>query len=120
MLNCITSLVPGRFVNDYQKHEYDNALEIVLWHPSTALCETQYKFVAAYGQLDQPENAIRHWENCKATNPEMSADFVADILRLWNFQEPFITHYMEGFEKAGYPCRATPCGLKPVVAAGEN
>jgi adenylate cyclase len=104
----------------YRKREYEKALEILLWHPSTALCETQYKFVAAYGQLLQPEKARPHWENCKATNPDMSTDFVADILRLWNFQESFIEHYMEGFEKAGYPCRSTPCGLKPFVAASEN
>ena len=41
----------------------------------------------------------------------MSADWVADLLRLWNFQESFIEHYMEGFEKAGYPCKSKPCGL---------
>ena len=104
----------------YRKHEYQEALEAVSLHPSPALCETQYKFVSAYGQLLQPEKARPHWENCKATNPDMSADFVADILRLWNFQEPFIEHYMEGFEKAGYPCRSTPCGLKPVATASGN
>jgi adenylate cyclase len=103
----------------YRKREYDKALEIVLWHPGTALCETQFKFVAAYGQLNQPEQAEPHWENCKATNPDMSADFVANILRLWNFQEPFIEHYMEGFEKAGHPCRATPCGLKHAEAVKQ-
>ena len=38
---------------------------------------------------------------------------VAEILRLWNFQESFVEHYMEGIRKAGYPCKFPSCGINP-------
>jgi len=104
----------------YRKRDYQKALDIALGHPSTALCETQYKFVAAYGQLSQPEKAKPYWKNCQAMVPDMSADWVANVLRLWNFQESFIEHYMQGFEKAGYPCHSTPCGLNEKKVTGDS
>lgn len=94
----------------YRTQDYKQALEMAFGHPVPGLCETQYKFVAAYGQLGEPEKARPHWKSCEEAERDWSADFIARILRLWNFQEPFIEHYMEGIEKAGYSCRAHPCG----------
>jgi adenylate cyclase len=94
----------------YNRREYQKSLDVVLVHPALALCETQWKFVASYGQLGQPDKAKEHWEKCEAIVPDMSADWIADVLRIWNFEELFIEHYMQGIRKAGYPCRANPCG----------
>ncbi len=96
----------------YRSGEYQKSLDIVVVHPALALCETQWKFVASYGQLGQPEKAKEHWAKCEALVPNMSADWIADVLRIWGFQEPFIEHYMQGIAKAGYGCRANPCGNK--------
>jgi adenylate cyclase len=93
----------------YRKEEYQRALDILFGHPTMAVCETQWKFVAAYGQLGQPEKAKKHWDRCMALVPGLSTDFIANVLRLWNFQEPFIQHYMEGFRKAGHPCQFQDC-----------
>ena len=73
------------------------------------MCETQFKYVAAYGQLGEPEKAKEHWDNCVKSIPDFSAERVAAIMRIWNFQEPFIERYMDGFRKAGYPCRNPEC-----------
>ena len=97
--------------NYYRNGDYRLALEMARGHPGQTMCETQYKYVAAYGQLGEPEKAKAHWNHCFASIPDFSAERVAEILRIWNFQEPFIAHYMEGFRKAGYPCRNPDCRL---------
>jgi len=93
----------------YRKGEYRQALQAVQEHPGQALCETQLKYIAAYGQLGEPEKAKEHWDRCAAVVPDFSADWIADSFRLWNFQEPYIQQYMEGVRKAGYPCRSERC-----------
>jgi adenylate cyclase len=94
----------------YRKGQYAQALEAAIGHNTQALCETQWKYVAAYGQLQQPDKAKQHWDNCVATVHGFSADWVAQQMRIWNFQESFIQKYMEGIQKAGYPCNAIHCG----------
>lgn len=95
--------------NYYRDGDYRLALEMARGHPGQTMCETQFKYVAAYGQLGEPEKAKEHWNNCAASVPNFSAERVAEILRIWNFQEPFIEHYMEGIRKAGFPCRNSGC-----------
>jgi TolB-like protein len=93
----------------YRKGQYREALEAVRGHPGQMMCETQFKYVAAYGQLGEPEKAKEHWDKCASAVPDMSADWVAGILRIWNFEENFTRRYMDGINKAGYPCRANGC-----------
>ncbi|UCH48983.1 MAG: adenylate/guanylate cyclase domain-containing protein [Betaproteobacteria bacterium] len=95
----------------YRKGEYLLALEDARAHPGQSLCETQWKYVAAHGQLGEPQKAKQHWDKCVAAVPNFSADWVAKMLRIWNFQESFIQQYMEGIRKAGFPCRTYKCGL---------
>jgi adenylate cyclase len=97
--------------NYYRDGDYRLALEMVRGHPGQTMCETQFKYVAVYGQLGEPEKAKEHWNNCVRSVPDFSAERLAEILRVWNFQEPFIEHYMEGIRKAGYPCRNPGCRL---------
>jgi tetratricopeptide (TPR) repeat protein len=97
--------------NHYRMREYRQALEAARRIGAQTLCETQWKYVAAYGQLGEPQDAKEHWERCVAAVPHFSPDRMANLLRIWNFHEPFITHYMEGIAKAGYPCRTDECGF---------
>jgi len=96
----------------YQKGEYLLALEDARSHPGQAMCETQWKYVSTYGQLGEPQKAKRHWDKCAESVPDFSADWVAKMLRIWNFPEPFIQQYMEGFRKAGFPCSIHKCGFR--------
>ena len=95
--------------NYYRDGDYRLALEMARGHPGQTMCETQFKYVAAYGQLGEPEKAKEHWNHCVKSIPDFSAERVAAIIRIWNFQEPFIERYMDGFRKAGYPCRNPEC-----------
>jgi len=88
----------------YQHKDYRKAVEIVGQHPHQDLVENKWKYIAAYGQLGELENARQLWQNCLTNMPEFSSDWVLNALRLWNFPEPFLAHYMEGFAKAGFPC----------------
>ena len=97
--------------NYYRDGDYRLALEMVRGHPGQTMCETQFKYVAVYGQLGEPEKAKEHWNNCATSVPGFSAERIAEIMRVWNFQEPFIEQYMEGIRKAGYPCRNLGCRL---------
>jgi adenylate cyclase len=97
--------------NYYRDGDYRLAIDIIRSHPGQTMCETQFKYVAAYGQLGEPKKAKEHWNNCVRSVPDFSAERIAEILRVWNFQEPFIEHYMEGIRKAGYPCRDPGCRL---------
>jgi adenylate cyclase len=97
--------------NYYREGNYRLALEMARGHPGQAMCETQFKYIAAYGQLHEPEKANEHWNNCVKSVSDFSTERVAEIMRIWNFQEPFIEHYMEGMRKAGYPCRNPDCKL---------
>jgi tetratricopeptide (TPR) repeat protein len=96
----------------YRKGEYDKALGVLADHPGQMLCQTQFKYVAAYGQLGRPQEAKSYWDRCAATVAGFSPGRVAELLRVWNLPESFIAHYMEGIAKAGYPCRRGECGLR--------
>ncbi len=89
--------------------DYRTALEMVRAHPGQAWCETQWKYVAAYGQLGQPESAKEHWNSCVETIPGFSADLLAEMQRIWGFRDPFLADYMEAIRKAGYPCSSIDC-----------
>ncbi len=88
----------------YRRGEYRKAVEVLRSHPGQMLCQTQFKYVAAYGQLGEPLEAKKHWDRCIASVANFSPGRVAELLRVWNLPESFIRHYMEGIGKAGYPC----------------
>ena len=67
------------------------------------MAETQYKYVAAYGQLGDGRKAREHWDRCAELEPNWSSMRVVEILRLWNFEESYIEAYMLGIVKAGFP-----------------
>jgi adenylate cyclase len=85
----------------YRKKQYQQAADIVVSHPFQPMAETQFKYVAAYGQLGDRQKALEHWDKCKELEPNWSAARVSDILKLWNFNDLYIEHYMEGIAKAG-------------------
>jgi len=90
----------------YRRGEYRNALEVIRQHPFQNLTETKWKYVAAYGELGELDKARKWWQLCVAEEPLVSSDWVRRTLRLWNFPEPFLSQYMEGFVKAGYPLQS--------------
>jgi adenylate cyclase len=97
------------FYDLYRKGRFREAIDVIRQHPGQQMCETQMKYVAAYGQLHEPAKAKEHLDNCRAHEPEFSPETVQDILRLWNFQEPFIRSFIDGFAKAGFPCKNPGC-----------
>ena len=99
------------FYDLYRRGKYREAIEVIRQHPLQSLCETQLKYVAAYGQLGEQQKAREYFEQCKASVPEFSADFAAGIFRLWNFEESYIRLIIEGFAKAGYPCTYPECRI---------
>jgi len=85
----------------YRKKLYKEALDIVKSHPFQQMAETQFKYVAVYGQLGENIKAQQHWDICKALEPDWSAARMVEILELWNFEQSYIEAYMEGVGKAG-------------------
>jgi tetratricopeptide (TPR) repeat protein len=85
----------------YRKGQYQEALDIVKSHPFQQMAETQYKYVAVYGQLGDNRKAREHWDKCTELEPNWSAVRMVEILRLWNFEESYIEDYMQGIGKAG-------------------
>ena len=72
-------------------------------HPFQHMAETQYKYVAAYGQLADRRKAREHWDKCIDLESSWSAAKIVEILRLWNFEESYVEGYMQGIAKAGFP-----------------
>lgn len=99
----------GMFYDLYRKGKYRESIEVVRQHPTQSLCETQMKYVAAYGQLGDLVRAKEHFDQCAVTTPGFSADFMARILRIWNFPEPYIITMIDGYVKAGHPCQYPGC-----------
>jgi len=85
----------------YRKKQYQEALDIVKSHPFQQMAETQFKYVAVYGQLGNNKKAHEHWDKCKELEANWSAARMVEILTLWNFEESYIDHYMQGISKAG-------------------
>jgi len=95
----------------YRNGDYQAALAMAREHPVQELTETCFKYIACYGQLGELDKARSYFQTCLAQEPNFSAEFVRDVLRLWNFPEAFIAQYMEGFAKAGYPLSDRSCGI---------
>jgi len=77
-------------------------LDIVKSHPFQQMAETQYKYVATYGELGDNKKAREHWDKCLELEREWSTSRLVEILRLWNFEESYIELYMQGVAKAGF------------------
>jgi TolB-like protein len=87
----------------YRKGQYQEAADVVKSHPFQHMAETQFKYVAAYGQLGDRGRAREHWDRCAELEPNWSSMRVVEMLRLWNFEESYIEGYMQGIAKAGFP-----------------
>jgi adenylate cyclase len=98
----------AKYYDHYRRGEYRKALEAVRQHPYQTLTETKWKYIPAYGQLGELEKAREYFQTCLAAVPEFSTDWVIRTLRLWNFPEDYLSHYVEGFANAGYPLLAGP------------
>jgi adenylate cyclase len=86
----------------YRRGRYQEALDIVKSHPFQQIAETQYKYVATYGELGDNKKAREHWDKCLELEPEWSTARLVEILRLWNFEESYVELYMQGVAKAGF------------------
>jgi hypothetical protein len=95
------------FYDHYLSGRYQDAIEIMRQHIHPALCENQMKFIVAYGQLGQPEQARPYYERCQKDIPDFSSDWMRNnVFQVWNFREQDIRKLMDGFAKAGYPCKS--------------
>jgi adenylate cyclase len=95
------------FYDHYLNGRYKDAIEIMRQHPNPALCENQMKFIVAYGQLGQREQAAPYYERCQKDIPDFSPDWMAtNVFQAWNFRPQDIKKLMDGFAKAGYPCKS--------------
>jgi len=95
------------FYDHYLNGRYQAAIEIMRQHRNPALCENQMKFIVAYGQLGQPEQARPYYERCQKDIPDFSSDWMRNnVFQVWNFREQDVRKLMDGFAKAGYPCKS--------------
>ncbi len=95
-----------KYYDYYRRGEYRKAIEAVRQHPYQALTETKWKYIPAYGQLGELDKAREYFQICLAAAPEFSTDWMLSMMLLWNFPEDYLSHYVEGFAKAGYPLSA--------------
>lgn len=95
-----------KYYDYYRRGEYRKAIDAVRQHPYQGLTETKWKYIPAYGQLGELDKAREYFQICLAAVPEFSTDWMLNMQRLWNFPEDYLSHYIEGFAKAGYPLSA--------------
>ena len=86
----------------YRRGLYTKALEILKVHPAQGLVENQHKYTAVYAELGDLEKAHEHWKRCIEIDPDWSAQKMYRLFHLWNFEESFVTRYMQSIAKAGY------------------
>jgi adenylate cyclase len=86
----------------YRRGMYAKALEVLKLHPVQGLIETQNKYTAVYAELGDLDKAREHWKKCIEIDPEWSAEKMYRLFHLWNFEESFVTRYMQSIAKAGY------------------
>jgi len=86
----------------YRRGMYTKALEILKVHPTQGLIENQQKYTAVYAELGDLEKAHEHWKRCLEIDPDWSAQKLYRLFHLWNFEESFVTRYMQSIAKAGY------------------
>jgi TolB-like protein/tetratricopeptide (TPR) repeat protein len=96
----------AKYYDYYRRGEYRKAIEAVRQHPYQTLTETKWKYIPAYGQLGELDKAREYFQICLDAVPEFSTDWMLRTQRLWNFPEDYLSHYIEGFAKAGYPLSA--------------
>jgi tetratricopeptide (TPR) repeat protein len=86
----------------YRRREYRKAIEVIRQHPIRGLLETQFKYVAAYGQLGDIDKAREHWNKCLELDSNWSVAMAIDMHKLWNSDEAVTPQVLEGFAKAGF------------------
>ena len=101
------------FYYHYTNRRFQDALDIMKQHTNPSLCENQMKFIIAYAQLGQSELSRPHYEACQKAVPDFSSEWMAGTFRMWNFREQDIALFMDGFAKAGYPCKRPDCSAAP-------
>ena len=90
------------FYDFYRRGLYAKALDILKVHPAQGLAENQQKYVAVYAELGDLDKAHGHWRKCLEIDPDWSVQKMYRLIHLWNFEERFITRYMQSIAKAGY------------------
>jgi len=84
----------------YRRGLYAKALEILKLHPVQGLVENQHKYTAAYAELGDLEKAREHWKKCLEIDPDWSILKMHRLFHLWNYEESFVTRYMQSIAKA--------------------
>jgi adenylate cyclase len=89
------------FYHRYLNGEHRQALEIIRQHPRQQLLETLFKYVMAYGQLNEPEETREYWAKCVALLPEFSAEWLREsVFARWNIPPADTERFLEGVTKA--------------------
>ena len=102
----------ARFFDHFRKKEYAKAIEVIRQHPAQGICETINKYVSAYGQMGQPDKAKEYWSRCLAVEPTFSPERVSQLSDIWNLPPSLTRQFLEGFAKAGLPCKRPNCELQ--------
>ena len=86
----------------YRRGMYTKALEILKVHPAQGLVDNQHKYTAVYAELGDLEKAHEHWKRCLEIDPDWSVQKMYRLYQLWNFEESFVTRYMQSIAKGSY------------------
>jgi TolB-like protein len=90
------------FYDFYRRGRYVDALEMTKQHRGQSEIETQQQYVAAYAELGDLQKAREHWAKSLQLDPQWSADKLAQLSALWNFDPTLRVRYLQSIAKAGY------------------
>ena len=91
------------FYNEYRQGNYDAALDAALKIGMPGFFWPHQVTAAAYAQLGMEEEAAEAITALLELWPGYSIQAMADIHRLWNFEEDVIERMADGLRKAGLP-----------------
>jgi len=96
------------FYDFYRRGRYVDALEMTKQHRGQSEIETQQQYVAVYAELGDLQKARQHWAKSLQLDPQWSADKLAQLSALWNFDPTLRERYLQSIAKAGYRVNAEP------------
>ncbi len=106
---AINPAYPGWFhfpfaYENYRRKNYEAALEQALKINTPRFYRMYYVLAMTYGQLGREEKARQALAKMLELKPALAVETAArDEMRMWNFPEDMIDHFMEGLYKAGFP-----------------
>ena len=62
--------------------------------------------------MGQPDKAKEYWSRCLAVEPTFSPERVSQLSDIWNLPPSLTRQFLEGFAKAGLPCKRPNCELQ--------